>query len=79
MGLILSGVFPGLGQLYNREYVKGVLFAAAGAILSWLASRHIPADLLARAQPSGTLMLQLAVLLALWLWAIIDAWRVGGR
>ena len=79
VGLILSGIFPGLGQLYNREYLKGLLFAAAGAVLSWLASRLIPADLLALAQPSGALMLLLAVLLALWVWAVIDAWRVGGR
>ena len=79
VGLILSGIFPGLGQLYNREYLKGLLFAAAGVVLSWLASRLIPADLLALAQPSGALILLLAVLLALWVWAVIDAWRVGGR
>ena len=79
VGLVFSGIFPGLGQLYNREYLKGLLFAAAGAVLSWLASRQIPADLLALAQPSSALMLPLAALLALWLWAIVDAWRVGGR
>ena len=79
VGFILSGIFPGLGQLYNREYLKGVLFAVPGAVLSWLASRAIPADLLALAQPSATLTLLLAALLSLWLWAIIDAWRVAGR
>ena len=79
VGFILSGIFPGLGQLYNREHLKGVLFAVPGAVLSWLASREIPADLLALAQPSAALTLLLAALLGLWLWSIIDAWRVGGR
>jgi arabinogalactan oligomer/maltooligosaccharide transport system permease protein len=78
VGFILSGIFPGLGQLYNREYLKGVLFIIPGAVLTWLVSRALPADLLALAQPGATMMLLLATLLALWLWAIIDAWRVAG-
>ena len=78
MGFILSGIFPGLGQLYNREYLKGVLFLIPGAVLIWLIGRATPTDLLALAQPSATLMLLLAALLAVWLWAIIDAWRVAG-
>jgi hypothetical protein len=79
VGFILSGIFPGLGQLYNREYLKGVLFIVPGAVLTWLVLRAMPADLLALAQPSAAVMLLLAALLALWLWAIIDAWRVAGR
>jgi len=79
VGLILSGIFPGLGQLYNREYLKGVLFIIPSAVLSWLVGRATPTDLLALAQPSATLILLLAALLAVWLWAIIDAWRVAGH
>ena len=79
VGFILSGIFPGLGQLYNREYLKGVLFIIPGAVLTWLAGRAVPADLLALAQPSAAVMLLLGALLALWLWAIIDAWRAAGR
>jgi hypothetical protein len=79
VGFILSGIFPGLGQFYNHEYGKGVLFAVAGAALSWLAARAIPGDLLGLAQPGAALMLLLAALLGLWLWAIVDAWRVAGR
>jgi hypothetical protein len=78
VGFILSGIFPGLGQLYNREYLKGVLFLTAGAVLSWLVGRATPTDLLALAQPSTTLILLLLPLLAIWFWAIIDAWRVAG-
>lgn len=79
VGFILSGIFPGLGQLYNREYLKGVLFIMPGAVLTWLVGRATPTDLLALAQPSAKLMLLLAVLLAVWLWAIIDAWRIAAR
>jgi hypothetical protein len=79
VGFILSGIFPGLGQLYNREYLKGVLFIVPSAVLTWLVFRATPTDLLALAQPSATLMLLLAALLAVWLWAIADAWRVAGR
>jgi hypothetical protein len=38
-----------------------------------------PTDLLALAQPSATLLRLLAGLLAVWLWAIIDAWKVAAR
>ncbi len=79
VGFILSGIFPGLGQLYNREYLKGVLFIVPSAVLTWLVFRAAPTDLLALTQPNATLMLLLAILLAIWLWAIIDAWRVAGR
>ena len=79
VGFILSGIFPGLGQIYNREYLKGVLFIIPSAILSWLVGRATPTDLLALAYPSAALMLLLAALLAIWLWAIIDAWKVAAR
>jgi hypothetical protein len=78
VGFILSGIFPGLGQFYNRESLKGALFIVPSAVLTWLVGRAAPTDLLALAQPSATLMLLLAALLAIWLWAIIDAWRVAG-
>jgi hypothetical protein len=78
LGFILSGIFPGLGQLYNREYLKGVLFIIPGAVLTWLVFRAIPADLLAVAQPNPRLTLLLVLLVGVWLWAIIDAWRVAG-
>ena len=79
LGFILSGIFPGLGQLYNREYLKGVLFIVPGAVLTWLFMRAVPTDILALAQPGASLMLPMVLLLAIWLWAIVDAWRAGGR
>ena len=79
VGFVLSGLFPGLGQLYNREYLKGVLFIVPSAVLTWFISPALPTNLLALAQPSGTLMLLIAVLLAIWLWTIVNAWKVAGR
>lgn len=79
IALVLSGVFPGLGQLYNRQHIKGVAFLAAGVVLSWLLGRAGPTDVLALAQPGANLIVLLSVLLALWLWSVIDAWRMAGR
>jgi Mn2+/Fe2+ NRAMP family transporter len=78
VGFILSGIFPGLGQLYNREFLKGVLFLVPGAVLTWLFWRAVPTDILALSQPGTSLVLPMLLLLALWLWAIIDAWWVAG-
>ena len=79
VALILSGVFPGLGQLYNRQPLKGAAFVVAGVMLSWLLGRAVPASPLALAQPSANVIALLCVLLAIWLWSVIDAWRVAGR
>jgi len=81
IAFILSGVFPGLGQLYNRQLLKGGVFLAAGIALSWLIGRLVPTDLdaLASARLGAYPTLMLCLLLAIWLWSAIDAWRVGSR
>src|SRR2546428_230937 len=42
VALVLSGIFPGLGQLYNRQPFKGAVFVALGLVLSWLTGRAVP-------------------------------------
>jgi hypothetical protein len=83
IALVLSGILPGLGQLYNRQYVSGALFLLAGAVLSWLLGRATPADPMALARPGAgpgaDLIVPLLVLLAVWIWSLIDAWRAPGR
>jgi len=79
IALILSGVFPGLGQLYNRQPTKGAAFVVAGGTLTWLLGRAVPGDLLAVIQPEASLIVPLIVLLIVWAWSVIDAWRVAGR
>ena len=81
IAFFLSGVFPGLGQFYNHQALKGGAFVVAGVALSWLIGRVVPTDLMALASASmGTdAILLLCLLLAIWLWSVIDAWRVGMR
>jgi len=81
VAFFLSGVFPGLGQFYNRQPLKGGAFLVAGVALSWLIGRVVPTDLMTLASaPVGTdAILLLSLLLAIWLWSAIDAWRVAMR
>ena len=36
LALILSGLLPGLGQLYNKQIYKGLLFFALNIVISYL-------------------------------------------
>ena len=83
IAFFLSSVFPGLGQFYNHQPLKGGAFLVAGIALSWLIGRVVPTDLMALALGSVSLgtdaILLSCLLLAIWLWSAIDAWRVGMR
>jgi TM2 domain-containing membrane protein YozV len=78
IALALSGIFPGLGQFYNHQPWKGGGFVVAGVVLSWLAGRAVPDDLLAMNPLGMALILPIGVLLIVWCWSLIDAWR-GAR
>ena len=39
IALMLSGIFPGIGQLYNRQPVKGAIGVVLGLVLSRLPER----------------------------------------
>jgi hypothetical protein len=75
--LVLSGIFPGLGQFYNREPIKAAVFLVAGVVLSWLWTRTVSLDPLALVRPDTTQLVLLCPLLAVWLWSLVDAWRAG--
>lgn len=81
MALILSGIFPGLGQLYLRAWGKGVAFLLAGGLVTWPLGEMVSVEaLLAGVLPNPLTTLALVlVLLALFLWSVVDAWRSGGR
>ena len=80
IALILAGIFPGLGQLYNRQPVKAAAFVIGGGVLSWLLGRAVPDPLALLKAPIGTnLIVLVCLLLALWLWSVIDAWWVAGH
>ena len=76
IALILSGVFPGLGQFYLRAWGKGAAFLTIGIVAMWALGEMISVeDLLAGLlpHPLATLGLLLA-LLAVFIWSIADAW-----
>ena len=89
IALVLSGIYPGLGQFYNREPVKGAAFVVASIVLSWLSARALPGDLLTLDRLSGEalasisfgtdLLVSLMLLLGVWIWSLVDAWRVAAR
>ena len=76
VAVILSGVFPGLGQLYLRAWGKGVVFLIAGAVATWVLGDLISIDdLLTGALPHPLVVLgALVVLLAVFIWSVVDAW-----
>lgn len=76
VALILSGIFPGLGQFYLRAWSKGVAFLTAGAAASWAFGRLVSVeDLLGGLLPHPLATLgALLALLTLFVWSIVDAW-----
>ena len=81
LALILSGIFPGLGQLYNRQPIRAAAFIIAGIVLTWLIGRAVPTNPIALMETPlsfGVLVL-LSLLMAVWIWSVIDAWRAAGR
>ncbi|MFQ5903832.1 MAG: DUF5683 domain-containing protein [Candidatus Binatia bacterium] len=82
VALVLSAIFPGLGQLDNRELWKGLGFLAVGLILGWMSTETISLDaLLAGEPPSGTGRF-VAVSLLLFICyglSMVDAYRSARR
>lgn len=73
----LSGIFPGLGQLYKREFRKGALFAL-GAILTgvWPLS-PLDMDIDPGNLATGLRWVLLASLpfIVIALWSVVDAYQ----
>ena len=64
LSLVLSFLFPGLGQIYNGETYKGILFILSGAITCALVLLFL---------------VGLAAGSALWAWSMFDAYKVAER
>ena len=67
---ILSGILPGTGQFYNRQWLKGIGFLAPILILS----AFIRPEMLLSG-PSLLALLGLVVILVLGIWSVVDAYR----
>jgi hypothetical protein len=66
MAALLSVLCPGLGQVYNRQRGKGLLFGAIAVVLL-LSYRS-------RLSPEETLLLLVFPYLSLWGYSIAEAW-----
>ena len=81
IAVLLSSIFPGLGQLYNRELRKAGLFAV-GAILTAfgpLSPLDIDIDLADPSVGINKVMLASLPFLVVAVWSVIDAYRVAKR
>jgi len=80
--LVLSAIFPGLGQLYNGDIWKGVGFLALGFVLGWMSTEAISLDeLLGGELPSGTArFIGVSLLfLACYFFSMVEAYRSAKR
>jgi signal peptidase I len=72
----MSFVLPGFGQLYNGQPEKGLRLFLAFALLAVpgmaLVALYLPAGL-----TMAALLLGLGLSLTVWLYAMVDAWRVA--
>lgn len=67
---VLSAIVPGVGQLYNRRWLKGAGFFIAMVVLS----AFIRPEMLLF-EPSVKALLPLVALLILSIWSVVDAYR----
>lgn len=79
LAMMLSGIFPGLGQLYNREPRKGLLFGV-GAVLTGfgpLSPLDVDIDLGNPAAGLRMVLLTSVPFLVVALWSVVDAYRAA--
>jgi hypothetical protein len=77
LAVFLSGIFPGLGQLYNRDRLKALLFLAGGALTAFGPLNPLDVDIDMSDPAAGLRNVLLASLpfLAIATWSVIDAYR----
>lgn len=75
---LMSAALPGFGQLYNGQLNRAIWFFLAFCVLAiplvTVIALFLPATLTA-----GVLACGLLLALGVWIWGIIDAWRVARR
>lgn len=81
IAVVLSGLFPGLGQLYNGQRLKGVLFIAAAVVTAFGPLTPLEVDIDPGDLTAGMEKLLLASLpfLLIALWSVVDAFLVARR
>ena len=81
VAVLLSGLFPGLGQVYNREWRKALLFLVGAALTGFgpLSPLNVDIDLDDPVAGLRTAMLWSVPFLAVALWSVLDAYRTAQR
>lgn len=85
LAAVLSGLFPGLGQLYNRQRLKALLFFGGGVMTAFGPLNPLDVDIDLNDPAVGLRKVLLASLpfLAVATWSVIDAYltprRTGGN
>ena len=81
LAAFLSGIFPGLGQLYNRERLKALLFFACGAVSAFGPFNPLDVDIDLDDPAAGlrTVLLASLPFLLIATWSVIDAYRTARR
>jgi TM2 domain-containing membrane protein YozV len=84
LALILSAIFPGLGQIYNNEIAKGIALMGLNTVVNFLLIK--PLDVLissfGKTLDGSTLLIVTSytvIGLVLWIYAIIDAKKTAER
>lgn len=74
---LLSALIPGLGQFYNRHWLKGGGFLVGSGVLGGVATELISVDDLMAGDTSGIgrALGLLVVLLSFLIWSVADAYR----
>jgi len=81
LAVVLSGLFPGLGQLYNRERFKALLFLIGGVVTAVgpLSPLDVNIDLDNPAAGMRNVLLASLPFMIVALWSVIDAYRTARR
>jgi arabinogalactan oligomer/maltooligosaccharide transport system permease protein len=83
LALILSVIFPGLGQLYNNQVPKGIALLAINLVVNFLLIKPLEKLTISRYSPDTSTLFIVAAYtvigLVLWVYAIIDAKRTAEK
>jgi TM2 domain-containing membrane protein YozV len=84
LALVLSAIFPGIGQIYNNQIFKGISLIALNVVINLLLVKPIEkiTTSIDSIPDNSTLFIIIAYMtagLVLWVYAIIDAKRTAEK
>ena len=75
---LLSAILPGIGQFYNRNWLKGFFFLGTILVLAGLLQNHLPVSALKLGEPipfTGADLILSVLILVVGAWSVFDAYR----